>query len=120
MKIEISNGAERTETRQQSRHAYFLAAEALLKYLLGKSDRISTLIMCRGMDTELMTTDYELYKAFGSIKSYDDVTRMKLVKLFENVDIVSHRKENREEKRVLTHEQVEQLRKQALGDDKNG
>ncbi len=117
MKTNAGNGGE-SRARQQ----YFLAAEALLKYLLGTSGSISTMIMCKTADTDLATTDYELYQAFGSVKNYDGVTKARIVKLLENVDILSHRKETGEEKKILTHERVEELRKLALKseDDKNG
>ncbi len=115
--MKISEGNE-NKARQQ----YFLKAEALLKYLLGTSDRISTMIMCKAADADLVTTDYELYQAFGSVTNYDSVTKAKIVKLLENVDVTSHRKETGSEKKILTHEKVEELRKIALKqeDDKNG
>lgn len=116
--MEINNG-NGSKTKQQ----YFLTAEALLKYLLGTSERVSTMIMCKTPDTDLVTTDYDLYEAFGSVKTYDNVTRARIVKLLENVDVLSYRKEKGEEKKILTHERVEELRKIALkdlGDDKNG
>ncbi len=115
--MEISNG-NGSKARQQ----YFLTAEALLKYLLGTSESISTMIMCKTPDADLVTTDYELYQAFGSVKNYDDVTKARIVKLLESVDILSYRKEKSDEKKILTHERVEELRKKALkdsGDDKN-
>ncbi len=117
MKINASNRGE-----NRARQQYFLTAEALLKYLLGASERISTMIMCKAEDADLVTTDYELYQAFGSIKNYDAVTKSRIVKLLENVDILSYRRENSEEKKILTHERVEELRRIALKseDDKNG
>ncbi len=119
MEINDNNSDKRTKNHNVSKQQYFLTAEALLKYLLGKNERITTLILCKNMDCDLITTDYELYQAFGSIKKYDNVTKAKLVKLFENVDILSHRKERGKEKKILTHERVEQLRNKSLGDDKN-
>ena len=116
--MEINNG-NGSKARQQ----YFLAADALLKYFLGTSERISTMILCKTPDADLATTDYELYQAFGSVKNYDNETRARIVKLLENVDILSYRKEKNEEKKILTHERVAELRKTALndsGDDKNG
>ncbi len=117
MRASASNGNE-SKARQQ----YFLSAEALLKYLLGASERISTMIMCKAEDAGLLTTDYELYQAFGSVKNYDSITKARIVKLLESVDIISYRKETGEEKKILTHEMVEELRKAALKpeDDKNG
>ncbi len=115
MMAEASSGS-------RARQQYFLAAEALLKYLLGTSERISTMIMCKVPGTDLVTTDYELYQALGSVRNYDSLTRARIVKLLENVDVLSHRKETGGEKKVLTHERVEELRKIALKseDDKNG
>lgn len=119
MKAEINDNKTLGKSRQQ----YFLTAEALLKYLLGTNERISTMILCKTPETDLTTTDYELYQAFGSIRKYDGLTHAKIVKLLENVDITSHRKENDGEKIILTHERVEELRKLALkkesGEDKN-
>ena len=105
---------------QTSKHQYFLTAEAVLKYLLGTNERIETMIMCKSPDTDLTTTDYDLYEAFGSLRKYDDITKAKMVKLLEVVDINSYRKE-KGEKKILTHERVEELRKLAIkpGSDKN-
>ena len=109
MKAEM-DGDKRTE----SRHKYFLTAEAILKYLLQTSERISTMIMCKDENIDLTTTDYELYQAIGSVQKYDTLTRARLVKFLENVDVFSYRQE-KGEKRVLTHDRVEELRKLALG-----
>src|SRR3989338_1855440 len=119
MRVEINNSGNGTKSSSKTKRQYFLTAEAILKYLLGTSERISTMIMCKEPDTDLMTTDYELYQAFVSIKKYDGLAHAKVVKLFENVDVISHRKENGEEKKILTHERVEELRKHALEDGKN-
>jgi hypothetical protein len=114
-----SNSGTGNKSRSKTKRQYFLTAETILKYLLEANERISTMILCKEPDTDLVTTDYELYQAFGSIKKYDGLAHAMLVKLFENVDIISHRKENNEEKKILTHERVEELRKIALEDDKN-
>ena len=117
MKIE-TNKASKTEAKSQ----YFLTAEAILKYLMGTNERIVTMITCKDVNTELVTTDFELYQAFGSLKDYDNIAKAKLVKLLETVDIVSHRRERKQDKKILTHERVEQLRSLALkdnGEEKN-
>ena len=49
--MEINNG-NGSKARQQ----YFLAADALLKYFLGTSERISTMILCKTPDADLATT----------------------------------------------------------------
>ncbi len=116
MKTETGSG--NAAQRQQ----FFLKAEALLKYFLGTSEKISTMIMCKEDSVDLITTDYELYQAFGSMEKSDETTRAKITKLLENVDIYSHRKENGSEKKILTHERVDELRKIAMSnteEDKN-
>ena len=120
MNAKTGNGDESNQKQMQQ---YFLKAEAILKYFLGTSEKISTMIMCKGSTYDLATTDYELYQALGSVTSYDNVAKAKLTKLLEAVDVLSHRRETGEGKKVLTHERAEELRKIAIndkGDDKNG
>lgn len=107
------------QIRAASKPAYFLAADAILKYLISNSERIETMILCKSPDTDLTTTDYEIYQALGSLKKYDGLMQAKLVKLFENVDVSSHRSVSGRDKEILTHGRVEELRKIAMGDDKN-
>ena len=105
-----------------ARCEYFLTAEALLKYLLGTSERIDTMITCKKPSAVLMTTDNELYQAFGSLKNCDNVNRAKIAKLFEAVDVFSYKAHKKAEKKILTHERVKELRIKALkkqGVDKN-
>ena len=109
MKAGITDGPAQGVKKQ-----YFLTAEAILKYLLGTSDKIETMIMCKDADTELATTDYELYQAFGSVVNYDKLAHAKMAKLFENVDVFPHRKDRGEEKKILTHERADELQKLAL------
>ena len=91
----------------------FLTAQAVLKYLLGSSEKIENMILCKSPDAEITTTDYEIYQALGSVKKYDGLMQAKLVKLLENVDVSSHKAQG-SEKKILTHERVEELRKFAI------
>ena len=114
-----------TNPRQNATSArcqHFLTAETLLKYLLGTSERIDTMITCKKPSAVLMTTDNELYQAFGSLKNYDSVNRAKIAKLFEAVDVFSYKAHKKAEKKILTHQRVEELRTNTLkkqGVDKN-
>ncbi len=85
-----------------------MTPEAILKYFLGASDDIDTLIMCKSSEVTLKTTDANLYEALGSVMPYDNFMNNKLVKLLEVVDI------EHAEKKILTHERVDELRAVAL------
>ena len=87
---------------------YFLKASDILKYLLGNDDKMDTLIMCKTSDSIIQTTDNELYRAFGSLRKCDEVERARITKFFESVQITSS------PKRLLTHEEVEELRKESI------
>lgn len=109
MRIDIDDG-------KIQKQKYFLKSEALLKFFLGTDEKIDTLITC-GTDDDIMTTDYELYEALGCLKD-SEFMRNKLVKLFERIDILSQRQETGQEKRILTHERVEELRSKVLNESK--
>lgn len=95
----------------------FLAPEAILRYLVTDNDELETLIMCKSSEINLVTSDFALYEAMGSIKSYDDFKLNKLVKLFEVIELAK----DKNPKKILKEERVEELRKLALKeDDKNG
>lgn len=95
----------------------YLKAEAILKYFLGTSDRIDTLVMCRNNEIDLVTTDQDLYEALGSLKDYDNFNQRKLVKFLEVVEIGSLKRVKGMERTILSHERVEELRKIALKKD---
>ena len=95
----------------------YLKAGAILKYFLGTSDKIDTLVMCRNNEIDLVTTDQDLYEALGSIKDYDNFNQRKLVKFLEVVEIGSLKRVKGMERTILTHERVEELRKLALKKD---
>lgn len=103
MKIEINGNTQKQ----------MLTAVDILRYLMGTDERLDTQITCGISDEQLVTTDFELYQAVGSIKDYDNFTRNKLVKFLENVDVATRRL-NQGNKTILTHEMVETLRTKAL------
>ncbi|MBW2991871.1 hypothetical protein KY345_01500 [Candidatus Woesearchaeota archaeon] len=98
------------ENDQRSVKKMMIKPEAILRYLISDDDKMDTLIMCQGEQLNLITTDYYLYEAMGSVKPYDEFKLNKLVKFFQVVEIQSHgRKKN-----ILKEERVEELRKLAL------
>jgi hypothetical protein len=88
---------------------YVLLPSAIVRYLIGKDDEIETLILCKGSEVTLKTTDKAIYEALGSIKPCDDFKLPKLVKLFEVAKIQAAK-----EKPILTDERVEEIRNAAL------
>jgi len=91
-----------------------LKPEAILRYLVSDDDYVDTLIMCRGSEVDLVATDSDIYEALGSIKSHDRFNMNKLKKFFEVVHVYSS------EKKILKDERVDEIRKLALREDKNG
>ncbi|MBI4153284.1 hypothetical protein HY497_02060 [Candidatus Woesearchaeota archaeon] len=109
--------------RQASRHSpgvhtarntKFLSSEAILRYILGNDEQIETLILCKPEDVELMTTDYNLYEALGSVKPYDNININKVTKLLEVVELISYRQKTNTNKPILKDERVEELRRSSL------
>lgn len=110
MRIEIKNG-NNNETRQKQR--IVLDSETILRYLIGKDDKIDTLIMCKGNEIDLAAMDFNVYEALASVKPYDDFKLNKLAKFFEVVDVLSYRA-RKGEKPIIKDDRVEELRKKAL------
>ena len=102
------------ETKQKM----FLKAEAIYKYLMGISDKIDTLIMCKPGNTVLITYDQSLYEALGAIEDRSKIDYNKLIKFLEVVDIQSFR-EKVGERNILKEERVKEL-KNSLESEKNG
>ncbi len=107
MRIEIKNGFGSKQKIQ-------LKPEVILRYLITNDDEAETLIMCRGSELELYTTDKDIYEALCSVKPYDNFNLNKLKKLFEVVDVVSYKKEFGKNKPIVKESRVEELRKLAL------
>ena len=102
---------------EMQKQKLYLKAEAILKYFLGTSDKIDTLVMCRSNEIDLVTTDQDLYEALGSIKDYDNFNQRKLVKFLEVVEIGSLKRVKGKERTILTHAKVEESRNLALKKD---
>jgi len=82
--------------------------EHVLRFFISEDEQLDDLIILHHDKFEMCTTDKALYEAMGSIKEYDQFNKPKLAKFLEVVKILP------EEKKILTHERVEQLRKLAL------
>ncbi len=102
------------EQVQTPRKKLFLASDIILKFLITDDDATDTLILCKNTMFHFTTTDFCVYEALASIKTYDDFKLNKLAKFFEVVQIVSYQNVNGREKPLLTHERVDELRKIAL------
>lgn len=100
--------------RTMSSKSMMLKASAILKYLLQSDEQIDTLITCKPSNVELICYDQSLYEALGSLKEYDNFNSRRLVKFIESVDIISFKKNMRQQRPVLTDERVEKLRSEAL------
>ena len=94
-----------------------LKAEAIYKYLIGASDKLDTLIMCKPVNLVLTAYDQSLYEALGAIEDKSKISYPKLIKFLEVVDIQSF-KEKIGERKILKQERVEAI-KQSLESEKN-
>ncbi|MCK4589472.1 MAG: hypothetical protein KAT77_03455 [Nanoarchaeota archaeon] len=101
------------ETKQKM----FLRAESIYKYLMGLSDKLDTLIICKPENTVLMTYDQSIYEALGAIEDRTKIDYNKLIKLLEAVEIQSFR-EKVGERKILKQERVDELRGEATERDK--
>lgn len=101
------------ETQQRM----MLKAEAIYKYILGVSDKLDTLIMCKPANLTLTAYDQSLYEALGAIEDKSKISYPKLIKFLEVVDLQSF-KEKIGERKILKQERVEEL-KQSLESEKN-
>lgn len=101
----------------EAQQKLFLKAESIYKYLMGTSDRLDTLIMCKTENMVLMTYDQSIYEALGAIEDRSKIDFNRLIKLLETVDIQSFR-EKIGERKILKQERVDAL-KNSLEDEKN-
>ncbi|AJF60896.1 TPA: hypothetical protein HA239_03355 [Candidatus Woesearchaeota archaeon] len=88
----------------------YLKPEAILKYLMGE-EKLHTLITTQNTEVNLITTDQSLYEALGSVDDRSKINLNLLVKLLEVVKIVPHDEMAKEERKVLSPERAEELRK---------
>jgi len=107
--------AQLSETgAKEAKQKMFLSSESILRYFLGTDDHVDTLIKCRGSEFEIMTYDYNLYEAIGSIKPYDEFKTGKLVKFLEVGEVLPFNKAVGSEKPILREERIDALRNLAL------
>ncbi|MBD3164305.1 hypothetical protein GF323_03830 [Candidatus Woesearchaeota archaeon] len=106
MKIKITNG-----NKQKQR--MFLNSETILKYMIKDDEKLDTLIMCHSSEVELITTDFNLHEAIGSVRNGDNFRLNKLAKFFETVKVVSYENVKQKPKPVLKEERAEELRRKA-------
>jgi len=93
----------------------FIKAETILKYLITNDDATDTLITCKSSEIDMITSDYDIYLALAAIKQYDNFNMNKLRKFFEVVEIMSYAQTMKKPKPILKDEDVENIRKLALG-----
>jgi len=113
MNTEEDDAEEKNKIQVQKK--MIIKPEAILRYLITDDDRMDTLIMCQGEQLNLITDDFYVYEAMGSIQPYDKFKLNKLVKFFQVVEIQSYGKK----KEILKEERVEELRKLALKEKEN-
>ncbi len=89
----------------------YLTAESIYKYLVGKDEKIDTLVMCKGESVNLITTDQSLYEAVGSIEDRSKIDMNKLVKLLEVVEIRSFVDMMKKSRSILKPERVDEIKK---------
>lgn len=94
---------------------FFVKPEIILKYLVTDDNETDTLITCKSSEIELITTDFDVQLALTSIKQEDNFNFNKLKKLFESVEIVSYVQSLKKLKPVIKDDDVEKIRKLALG-----
>ncbi len=100
--------------KQAGKEVVFIKPEILLRYLITDDETVDTLITCKNTEYDIVTSDNTIYQALGSIQQYDNVKLNRLTKFFEVVEVFSAKEKTGKEKRLLTHERVEELRKLAL------
>jgi len=91
----------------------YLKAEIIYSYLLGINEKLETAIMCNGNNFNFVTSDQSLYEALGSIQDKKQITSAKLVKFLEVVDIISFKNFMNKERKILTDQRVNEIKKHA-------
>ncbi|MFC1801488.1 hypothetical protein ACFLZB_03410 [Nanoarchaeota archaeon] len=94
-----------------------LKAEAIYKYMIGISDKLDTLIMCKPENVCLVAYDQSLYEALGAIEEKGKINYHKMIKFLEVVDIHPF-KEKVGERKILKDNRVEEIRNSTEGEKK--
>lgn len=87
----------------------YIKPEAILNYLKGE-EKLKTLITAQSSKVDLMTTDQNLYEALGSVEDRSQIDINLLVKLLEVTKIMPHRDYEKEERKILTPQRVQEIR----------
>jgi DNA polymerase III sliding clamp (beta) subunit (PCNA family) len=95
---------------EKNKQKMFLRPEAILKYLKG-DDKLHTLVTAQSSEVDLITTDQNLYEALGSVENRNEINLNLLVKLLEVTQIVHHKDMLKEDRKILTPDRVEEIRK---------
>ena len=103
----------------EQKQKFFLKSATILKYLITDDDETDTLITCKSSEIDLITTDFDVHKALASVKEDDKFNLNKLKKLFEVVEIISYVQLKNQRKPIIKQEDVEKIRKLALGVNQN-
>ena len=103
----------------EQKQKFFVKPETILKYLITDDDATDTLITCKSSQVSLLTTDFDVHKALASVKEDDKFNFNKLKKLFEAVEIISYVQLKNQRKPIIKQEDVEKIRKLALGVNQN-
>ncbi|MFH1400347.1 MAG: hypothetical protein ABIH41_02410 [Nanoarchaeota archaeon] len=86
----------------------FLKPSTIFKYLKGQDADLDSWIMTRE-DLDLSTSDQNLYEAVGSFEDRQKLDINRFVKFLERVNIHSHVQLFKEDRKVLTHERVDEI-----------
>src|SRR3989338_7073030 len=95
--------------------SYALRADIILRYLITADDATDTLITAKSSEINLVTTDFEIYRALACIRQEDAFNLNKLRKLFEAVAVMSYEHQTGKKKPILKEADVEATRALALG-----
>ncbi len=105
--VEKENTMYETVSKKQ---VIYLKAEMILQYLEGGNDKLDTLVLCKP-EVKLVTSDQSLYEALGAVKDKSKMEYQKLIKLLENVEIMSYEKTFGFPRHIMSFERVTELQK---------
>jgi hypothetical protein len=95
---------------EKNKQKMLLRPQAILKYLKG-DEKLHTLITAQNTEVDLITTDQNLYEALGSVENRSEINLNLLVKMLEVTTIHHHKDMLKEERKILTPERVEEIKK---------
>lgn len=104
MRIEIRQGQSQPTAR--------LTSAMMLRFLITEDRQMEDLIIFQKQPIALVASDRDLYVAICSVKDYDSFSLKKLRKLLETCTIFSDSQPGK--KHILTEDELERIRKDAL------